>query len=179
MSHQPCTPAWSIQIVKPIGYIEVLHFINAAHRSLFPDLSSQSDDETIFSEGCCFLEARNGERLIATMGYVPYDHRFPQLKYRWWNTVEVIRLYVLPEYRRQGLATTRFENLCGRAMKDGVKCLYLHTHPMLPGALRFWWKRGFDLVLVEDDPVWKTTHMQMMLEHPSRAHRSRIRHISC
>ena len=38
--------------------------------------------------------------------------------------------------------------------------LYQHTHPFLPGAIRFWEKQGFSLTDVETDPVWNTTHME-------------------
>lgn len=43
--------------------------------------------------------------------------------------------------------------------------MYLHTHPFLPGAIRFWQKQGFDVVCVdEQDEVWRTHHMQMILD---------------
>jgi hypothetical protein len=39
----------------------------------------------------------------------------------------------------------------------------MHTHPFLPGAIGFWQKHGFEIVEQEEDPVWQTTHMQMVL----------------
>ncbi|KAF2628621.1 hypothetical protein BU25DRAFT_390357 [Macroventuria anomochaeta] len=82
--------------------------------------------------------------------------------------VEVLRLFVLPQYRRHGLAASLFQSLQDHARASGVQCMYLHTHPFLPGAIRFWGKHGFDTICVdEEDEVWRTHHMQMMLG-PSR-----------
>ena len=41
--------------------------------------------------------------------------------------------------------------------------MYLHTHPFLPGAIDFWLRQGFEVVDVDADPVWRTTHMQRIL----------------
>ncbi|XPS69267.1 hypothetical protein M3J09_001545 [Ascochyta lentis] len=80
------------------------------------------------------------------------------------KTVEVLRLFVLPQHRRHGLAAALFQALKERAVAEGVQCMYLHTHPFLPGAIRFWEKQGFDVVRVdEEDRVWRTHHMRMML----------------
>lgn len=46
----------------------------------------------------------------------------------------------------------------------GIQCPYLHTHPFLPGAITFWERQGFVIVDLEADPLWRTTHMQLMLE---------------
>jgi len=53
--------------------------------------------------------------------------------------------------------------LRGAAEQAGVECLYLHTHPFLPGAIAFWERQGFVVIDVEQDPVWQTTHMQLTL----------------
>lgn len=80
------------------------------------------------------------------------------------KTVEVLRLFVLPQYRRHGLAATLFQSLKDHALASGVQCMYLHTHPFLPGAIRFWEKQAFDIIGVdEEDEVWRTHHMQMVL----------------
>lgn len=87
-----------------------------------------------------------------------------------YTVVEVLRLFVLPEYRRHGLAATLFEALRDHAVASGVHFMYLHTHPFLPGAIRFWEKQDFDIISVdEEDEVWRTHHMQMMLERPPSA----------
>lgn len=131
---------------------------------MFPGRSLSPDNASLFVPGTCFLEARHGKNLIATIGYVPYNHRFPQFDYHDVKTVEVVRLYVEPRYRRCGLAAALFAGLLDEAVNAGVRRFYLHTHPFLDGAIRFWEKRGFEVVLVEDEPVWETTHMHMMLK---------------
>ncbi|MNP68286.1 hypothetical protein D3C76_1642210 [compost metagenome] len=56
-----------------------------------------------------------------------------------------------------------FAALRQAAEQAGVECLYLHTHPFLPGAIAFWERQGFVVIDVEQDPVWQTTHMQLRL----------------
>lgn len=108
-----------------------------------------------------FLLARDGERIVGVIGYLPYDHRFPQLDYRGRRVVEVVRLFIDPAYRRGGLAGRLYEALKDEAREQGVEVLYLHTHAFLPGAVPFWQRQGFAIVDVEDDPVWQTTHMEL------------------
>lgn len=111
-----------------------------------------------------FLTARSKGHVVASISYVPYDNRFAQLSYHDKRVVELGRVYVLPAYRRCGLAAAMFGKLGEHAGKQGVECLYLHTHPFLPGTIGFWEKRGFEVLGVEDDTVWQTTHMQLVIE---------------
>ncbi|VVP69372.1 hypothetical protein PS910_00570 [Pseudomonas fluorescens] len=149
---------------------EIVAFTNTARRDLFPMLANSPvpDDLARFpavyleGPGCC-LTARDQGKLIAVIGYLPYDHRFGQLDYRAAKVVEVVRLFVLPEYRRSGLAAKLFGALKDHAQDQGVECLYLHTHPFLPGAIAFWERQGFEIVDVEADLVWQTTHMHLRL----------------
>ena len=159
-------PKWTLDPVTPETTDEAVDFINQARQDMFPTLHKQlADDVARLVQSGYFLLARdrsNGQ-VIGTIGYVPYDHRFPQLNYDDIRTVEVVRLYVLPSWRRTGLGATLFEALKRHALEERVVCLYLHTHPFLPGAVEFWEKKGFSIVYVEEDAVWRTTHMQMML----------------
>ncbi|MHA6195615.1 GNAT family N-acetyltransferase [Pseudomonas wadenswilerensis] len=110
-----------------------------------------------------FLTARDAGRIVAAIGYLRYDHRFPQLDYHGRRVVEVVRLFVEPEYRRGGLGRRMYEVLKEMAREEGIEVLYLHTHPFLPGAVEFWQRQGFVVLEVEDDPVWRTTHMDLEL----------------
>ena len=165
---------WKIRPADESDIDETVPFIDNARRSLFhkvadspvpPDLARFK--ETFIDGPGHFLVARtNMGRLIAGIGYRQYDHRFPHLEdrnYRDTKTVEVVRLFVSPEYRRSGLAGTLFKELLSQAKKDEVRCMYLHTHRFLPGAITFWERQGFTVVDVEDDPVWQTVHMDMRL----------------
>jgi len=110
-----------------------------------------------------FLIARSNGQIIATVGYVAYDDRFPQLDFGSERVVEVVKLYVDPQWRRAGLATKIFAALQSEARQAGIGRLYLHTHPFLPGSVSFWERQGFQLECVDEDPIWQTTHMSKML----------------
>ena len=149
---------------------EVLTFIQQARAELFPKLSASglpadlAHFEAAYLHGDGqFLVARVDGQIVATIGYLPYGGRFPQLDYRGRKVVEVVRLFVLPAYRRAGLAAQLYRALLAMAQADGVQVLYLHTHPFLPGAIDFWIRQGFTIVDVEADPLWQTTHMQCQL----------------
>lgn len=163
-------PTWTLSTATHRNAREVVDFIDTARRGLFPMLadSPMPRDLACFEESYLegeglFLVAHDQGRLVACIGYLPYDHRFDQLDYRARRTVEVVRLFVVPEYRRHGLARELFAALSAAAQRAGVEWLYLHTHPFLPGALRFWEGQGFAIVDVEEDPFWRTTHMQRVV----------------
>ncbi|OHF02947.1 acetyltransferase [Colletotrichum orchidophilum] len=156
---------------------KILELTQKSRADMFPHLDEQwrakkaeqdlaTFKETFFNhpEGA-FLIARSNDEIIATIGYQPYDHRFPELTVRPDNVVEVVRLYVLPAWRRGGLASRLVSALEKTAREAGIKQLYLHTHPFLPGAIKFWERQGFVVLTVDlDDPVWQTTHMSRDLD---------------
>lgn len=150
---------------------EAIGFVMAARAEIFPMLDSsvlpadlQRFAETyVKGEMGAFWLARCAGEIVAAVGYLPYDHRFAQLDYRDVRTVEIVRLFVVPAFRRSGLAARLCSELREHALGQGVEVLYLHTHPFLPGAIRFWERQGFTVTDVESDPVWQTTHMQCRL----------------
>lgn len=146
---------------------EVLAFTLQARAALFPKLSAAgapadlANFESTYLQGDGqFLIARHGGVIVAAIGYLPYDQRFPQLDYHAIKTVEVVRLFVLPAFRRGGLAGQLYRALKALARQNGVDALYLHTHPFLPGAIDFWVRQGFSVIDIEADPLWQTTHME-------------------
>lgn len=154
----------------------ILDFVGKARADMFPMLDPKSHKKTVERElvsfkgtylehsNGAFLTARVDGRLIATIGYLNYDGRFPQLKFSHERVVEVVRLYVDPAWRRAGLASKLFTALEQTARQAGIKQLYLHTHPFLTGARSFWERQGFSVLCVDEDPVWQTTHMSRLLE---------------
>lgn len=151
---------------------EVLEFVLKARAELFPKLQACGvpadlvDFERVYLQGeGRFLTARFQGQIVASIGYLPYDHRFKQLDYEGRKVVEVVRLFVLPGFRRWGLAGLLYRELEGLAAQALVDVIYLHTHPFLPGAIEFWQRQGFTVVDIEADPVWQTTHMQRRLPH--------------
>ena len=144
----------SIEAVQAADIPDVLSFALQARDELFPTLSATGVPHDL---------AQFEGRIVASVAYRPYDGRFPQLNYQGRKTVEVVRLYVLPAARRLGLAGRLYRSLEALARADGVEMMYLHTHPFLPGAIDFWRRQGFEVVDVEADPIWQTTHMHRPL----------------
>ncbi|CAH0004512.1 unnamed protein product [Clonostachys byssicola] len=121
-----------------------------------------------------FLTAHADGQLVATIAYLPYNHRFAHLNLGQERIVEVVRLYVSPFWRRGGLASMLFSQLAHQARKAGIERFYLHTHPFLAGAVQFWERQGFTLLDVENDPVWRTTHMTRLCKGLSTREENRI-----
>ena len=154
------SPRPIIQAVTAADIPEALAFVLAARAELFPTLSATGMPADLAQR---FIVARDEGQIVAAIGYLPYDGRFPQLNYQGLKTVEVVRLFVRPAFRRFGLAGELYRALEALATADRVAAMYLHTHPFLPGAIDFWLRQGFEVVDVEADPVWRTTHMQRCL----------------
>jgi GNAT superfamily N-acetyltransferase len=164
------SPRPIIRAVTTADIPEVLAFVLEARAELFPKLDATgmpadlAHFEAIYVQGDGqFLVACDQGQIVAAIGYLPYDGRFPQLNYQGQKTVEVVRLFVLPAFRRLGLARALYLALEAQAKADRVAVMYLHTHPFLPGAIDFWLRQGFEVVDVDADPVWRTTHMQRTL----------------
>jgi GNAT superfamily N-acetyltransferase len=164
------SPRPIIRAVTTADIPEVLAFVLEARAELFPKLDATgmpadlAHFESIYVQGDGqFLVACDQGQIVAAIGYLPYDGRFPQLNYQGQKTVEVVRLFVLPAFRRLGLARALYLALEAQAKADRVAIMYLHTHPFLPGAIDFWLRQGFEVVDVDADPVWHTTHMQRTL----------------
>lgn len=85
----------------------------------------------------------------------PNDH----VGKRMGGVVEVVRLFVSPSHRNQGIATKLIRALIDLAREDGVGYMYLHTHPFLPGAERLWEKEGWRVLVREEEGVWRSIHM--------------------
>ncbi|OLU18950.1 GNAT family N-acetyltransferase [Pseudomonas sp. PA1(2017)] len=150
---------------------EAIGFVMAARAETFPMLDAtllpadlqRFAQVYVQGEAGAFWLARCAGEIVAAVGYLPYDHRFAQLDYQGVRTVEIVRLFVAPALRRSGLAARLCSVLREHALGQGVEVLYLHTHPFLPGAIRFWERQGFTVTEAENDPVWQTTHMHCRL----------------
>ena len=150
---------------------EAIGFVMAARAEIFPMLDARvlpadlQDFARVYLSGDCgaFWLARCEGKIVAAIGYLPYDHRFAQLDYRGRRTVEIVRLFVAPAFRHGGLAARLYARLREHALGEGIQALYLHTHPFLPGAIRFWERQGFSITDIESDPLWQTTHMHCLL----------------
>ncbi|MBX8486889.1 GNAT family N-acetyltransferase [Pseudomonas cichorii] len=156
--------------VQPADIPRTIDFVMAARAEIFPMLDASVVPADLEAFEQVYLDAEDGKFLIAccegdiiaAIGYLPYDHRFAQLDYTGRRVVEIVRLFVSHEFRGAGLAGRLYAALKAQADASGVEVLYLHTHPFLPGAIRFWEKQGFVTIDVENDPVWQTTHMHCL-----------------
>ena len=154
---------------------ETLRFLLASYRELFgsrveanavPRDLQRFADHYGADRGCLLLAQDAAGKPIGSIAYRPYDRRFPQLAYPGERVVEVVRLFVVPRQRRQGLARRLFAALLAQARRDAVERLYLHTHPFLPGAEAFWLDQGFQVVVREMALPWQTLHLDRRLDSP-------------
>ena len=151
------------EVVAYVKKCRQLLFPMLDHTKVPPDLIAFKETYLTNTQGC-FLQARDQEgNLLGVIGMLAYDHRFDYLHYKDQSTVEVVRLFIEPPYRRKGLATQLFEALVNQAVAKGVECLYLHTHPFLTGALEYWQKQGFELITTSIDGGFTTLHMNRRL----------------
>ena len=124
------------------------------------------DDYYVKPEKSNFFVAyyETGE-VIATIGIRSYDKDFPEFRHLYSNekTSSIWRLFVDERCRRCGLASKMFYIAENFANKSGHEDIYLHTHKTLDGALEFWNKMGFVVVLDSDDEL-ETVHMDKKIK---------------
>lgn len=142
-------------------------FLTDARRQMFAGREVDETPADLRSFLACYtgeaglmLGAHAKGQLIASIGFRAYDGRFPRLNAHLPQTgvVEVVRLFVLPAWRRQGVAHALVQALSEEAQARQVQALYLHTQGFLSGAEAFWLEQGFTLLEQETDPEWQTIH---------------------
>ena len=161
----------TLRIVPVPALPPVLTFLQQARGQMFAgrvDSAAIAPDllnfDKVYCQGGRMLAAHDEVHgLVGTIAWRAYDHRFAQLDFTGRRVVEVVRLFVLPECRRQGIADALFLALREQARAQGIEVLYLHTHPFLPGAEAFWQRHGFQLLCRDAAPEWQTIHMECAL----------------
>ncbi|OMF15583.1 GNAT family N-acetyltransferase [Paenibacillus amylolyticus] len=112
-----------------------------------------------------FLVAKMGDgNIVGTIGILQYDGRIEAVegRYATQSAAEIVKCYVDPAYRRYGIGSMLVKEL-ENAVKDmHYTTLYLHTHRFLPGAVDFWKRQGFT-VIVEQEDDWQTVHMDKLV----------------
>lgn len=93
--------------------------------------------------------AEHGGRIAATAGVrsaTPASPPHPAAvaeRFEEGRTATLYRVYVLPEHRRQGLATALVRTCMDFiASRDRYTGVYLHTDARTPGAVEFWERHG-------------------------------------
>ncbi|WP_407431507.1 GNAT family N-acetyltransferase [Methanobrevibacter sp.] len=107
-----------------------------------------------------FVAYNENREIIATIGIRAYDKDFPEFRniYSKNTTSSIWRLFVDRKYRRCGLASKMFSVAETFANTCGYENIYLHTHKTLPGAIEYWTKMGFVVMLDSNDEL-ETVHM--------------------
>lgn len=121
-----------------------------------------------------FIAYNENCEIIATIGIRAYDKDFPQFRGQFSADVtsSIWRLFVDKKYRRCGLASKMFSVAESFANECDYGEIYLHTHKTLPGAIEFWTKMGFIVILDSHDEL-ETVHMDKKIRgleintHPS------------
>lgn len=127
------------------------------YQSVLPyDLTHFQDVYIHHPQGACFV-VKDEQKIIGMIAYRAYNHRFaldiPK------DSVEVVKLFIQPDYRRRGLASRLCDALFKYATQQKIEHFYLHTHPFLPAAEHFWAKQGFDIIYRQDIQNYDTIHM--------------------
>ncbi|MDO7435552.1 GNAT family N-acetyltransferase [Acinetobacter nosocomialis] len=157
------------QVVGKTDYKPAVEFALYTRHLLFPEIYHGQVPKDLKNFGQyyvndplgCFITVKDKNRIIGTIAYRAYDHRFDLNLPT--NTVEVVKLFVLPEYRRKGIATQLCNMLFSHAKNRAITTLYLHTHPFLPAAEKFWRLQGFDVIKREWIETYDTIHMSKSL----------------
>ncbi|WP_134699439.1 GNAT family N-acetyltransferase [Ammoniphilus sp. YIM 78166] len=149
---------------------QVLNFCRDIIKEIFPMMDPMAPQDLkkleqiyILPDRATFLAAYSEEgSVVATIAARPYDGRIQQLKglYDLQTTIEIVRCFVAPEFRRLGLGSKLVAQVIPFCKDAGYKTLYLHTHRFLPGAVEFWKNQGFTITVEDHDPTWLTVHME-------------------
>lgn len=150
-----------------------MNFVMEIVREVFPmlDPNELPPDMVAFEEvyyrsnRAAFIAAFDKEgAIVGTAAFLPYDDRISEIQgnYSTSVTAELVKCYIKPELRHQGLGTELVKKLLPIARVKGYETMYLHTHRFLPGAVSFWEKQGFEFRLEPFDS-YETIHMDKKL----------------
>ncbi|WP_152655471.1 GNAT family N-acetyltransferase [Oceanobacillus sp. CFH 90083] len=165
---------YSIKQVQKNNAVQVVEFMKAVRKEVFPMLNQEQIPPDMLhlytyymdrKDAALFAAISEDGKVLGTIGYLPYDHRFADLQkfYAQTKTTELVRCYIDSDYRRLGIGSALYDIALKSILAAGYQKIYLHTHPFLPGGIPFWKTLGFEERLAESDPVWRTLHMDKEL----------------
>lgn len=94
------------------------------------------------------------------------------------KTCQLVRVYVLREHRRRGIAHAIVQEALHRVNVEGhYEAVALHTFPPSPGALPFWRAMGAEVLLDDVDGPSEVLYMEIPRE-ALRTHLDRYRRAS-
>ena len=78
------------------------------------------------------------------------------------KAAQIVRVYVLREQRRRGIAQALFEESLDRIATDGVyEAVNLHTYRPSPGAVPFWLAMGAEILIDDTDGPSTALYMEI------------------
>lgn len=107
---------------------------------------------------------KNKDKLIGTSGIRSYDKNY-KISNRFYNknsTASLYRLFVEEEYRHKKVASKMLEQIEEFCKTSGYNEIYLHTQKDSYGALPFWLKKEYQIVLNTYNKLG-TIHMEKVL----------------
>ncbi|WP_440109501.1 GNAT family N-acetyltransferase [Paenibacillus sp. QZ-Y1] len=151
---------------------DAIDFAMRVRREVFPMMDhtrlpvdfQQFKEHYLDSDDAIFLVAvMEDNRIVGSIGILPYDGRIEAIagRYPAQSAAEIVKCYVDPAYRRYGIGSLMVKELERVVREMHYTTLYLHTHRFLPGAVDFWKRQGY-VVVVEQDDDWQTVHMDKL-----------------
>lgn len=116
--------------------------------TVYYDSTTDALYELFRTPGSVYYVATMGDRIIGGAGIFPSDG-LPE------GVCELVKMYLLPEGRGQGLGRGLIEKALAFARESGYRQVYLETMPELRQAVRVYEKFGFHYL---DAPMGNTGH---------------------
>ncbi|UPK47443.1 GNAT family N-acetyltransferase [Paenibacillus pabuli] len=173
MTHLQAVPR--VMAIQEHQMNDAIDFAMRVRKEVFPMLDhgelpadlEQFREHYLDSADAIFLIAvMEDNRIVGSIGILPYDGRIEALagKYPEQSAAEIVKCYVDSKYRRYGIGSLLVRELENVVAEMHYTTLYLHTHRFLPGAVDFWKRQGY-VVVVEQEDDWQTVHMDKLLQN--------------
>ncbi|MGN7823803.1 GNAT family N-acetyltransferase [Chitinophaga sp. 22536] len=143
ISYRPIGNDYSEEVINLILPIQQQEF------NVQTNLSQQQDlldiEQYYHQTGGGFWGAFDGDRLVGTIALIAYAPDGGALR----------KMFVRKEYRgrEHGIATALLDTLLSYAATRGIRDIYLGTVNFLHAARRFYEKKGFDQVTIDQLPA--------------------------
>ena len=116
--------------------------------TVYYDESTDHLSDLFTVKDSCYFVAKKGEKLLGGAGIFP-TKGLPD------DTLELVKMYLLPEARGIGLGRTLIEKCLQEAKGRGYKRIYLETMSELDKAVKAYERLGFELL---DKPLGNSGH---------------------
>ncbi|MEK8131551.1 GNAT family N-acetyltransferase [Paenibacillus filicis] len=143
---------------------EIKEFVLEMMRDLYPPGSYYENPQDLVFFDDVYVRPANAEffvaenaagEIVGTAAFKPYDRRFPEMDPAFGSepVCEIVKCYVHPDYRRQGIGSHLYTAVEQGAREAGYAQGYLHTSLYLPGGYSFWQSRGYRIGYWESDQI--------------------------